>query len=264
MEICVQTRLPPVDALLVADVGNTRIRIAIWDDDGLHDTLAVSTHDPHQWPPAIERLWAKSAGSARRAVVIGSVRPAEGRAFADVAARVCGLEPLFVGDDVPLPMTVEVQQPEEVGVDRVCAAAAAYDRVHASCAVASFGTAITIDYVSGDGRFLGGAILPGLQLSCDALHERTAKLPQVQPERPTNAFGRSTREAIVNGVAYGAVGALREIVERYATELREWPELIITGGNASLIAEFADFVDAQVADLSLIGISLAYRKAAAL
>jgi type III pantothenate kinase len=147
-------------------------------------------------------------------------------------------------------------------VDRVCSAAAAYERTGSACAVASFGSAITIDCVSDDGRFLGGAILPGLDLSFQALHIGTAVLPRVLPAAPTSPFGKNTHDAIVNGVAYGAVGALREIVERFATELGHWPPLVLTGGNAPLIASLADFVDAVVPDLCLIGIALAYRRAA--
>lgn len=257
-----QTKVQPAAALLVADVGNTRIRIAISDDDGLHDTLAVPTSDPQQWPAAIEQLWRKCPPGRGRAVAIASVRPVEGRRFADLVAELCGVEPLFVGEDLPLPLPMDVENPQEVGADRVCSAAAAYERFGRACAVASFGTAITVDCVSADGRFLGGAILPGLQMSCDALHEHTARLPQITAGRPVGPFGRSTRQAILNGVAYGAVGALREIVERFATELRAWPELVVTGGNAPLIAEYADFIDAQIADLCLQGVALAYRRAA--
>jgi type III pantothenate kinase len=127
--------------------------------------------------------------------------------------------------------------------------------------VASFGTAITIDCVSADGRFMGGAILPGLDMSFEALHEGTAALPQVEVETPGGAIGRNTHDAIVNGVVYGAVGALRELVERYATELGHWPQLVITGGNAGLVRQLADFVDSVVPDLCLMGVALAYRRA---
>jgi type III pantothenate kinase len=159
-------------------------------------------------------------------------------------------------------MVLEIDNELEVGVDRVCCAAAAFERVGGPCAVASFGTAITVDCVSADGRFLGGAILPGLDLCCQALHDGTAQLPRVLPGVPKTPFGKNTHDAIVGGVTYGLMGALREIVERFATELHEWPQLVITGGNAPLIADCADFVDSVVPDLCLMGIALAHRKAA--
>jgi type III pantothenate kinase len=179
-----------------------------------------------------------------------------------VIEEICRTEALAIPEDLPLPLKVDVDQPEELGVDRVCSAAAAFERVGGPCAIASFGTATTIDCVSHDGVFMGGTILPGLQMACDALHRQTARLPRVQVAEPEGPFGRTTEQAILGGVALGAVGALREIVERMATALGRWPYLVITGGNAPLIGKLADFVDAVVPDLSLMGIALAYRKAA--
>lgn len=252
--------LPVTDALLVIDIGNTRTALAIWDGDGLHDVRQVATHEPDTWQAAFEETWSAMKGD-RRAVVIGSVCSDSAIRMQTLAEQTVDVDVLRVRDDLPLPMELEIDSPGEVGVDRVCAAAAAYERFQAACAVASFGTAITVDCVSSEGSFLGGAILPGLQSSCDALHDNTAQLPRVAARQPNHVFGRNTHDAIVNGVVFGAVGALREIVERYAVELREWPRLIITGGNAPLIAKLADYVDAVVPDLCLMGIALAYRKA---
>lgn len=109
---------------------------------------------------------------------------------------------------------------------------------------------------------MGGAILPGFQMSLDALHDHTDRLPSVQAAAPNSACGRNTPEAMLAGVVYGAAGALREIVERFATELRSWPPLVVTGGNAALIHPHANFIDAVVPDLCLRGIALAYRRAA--
>lgn len=252
--------LEAADTLLAVDVGNSRIGLAVWDDDGLHGTRHLSPEKPSAWRATLEEIWQTTVGAKSRAIVIGSVAPRPARDLADLATEVCGSKPLHLRDDLPLPLTLDIENPREVGVDRVCAAAAAYERIQGPCAVASFGTAITVDYVSSEGHFLGGAILPGLRTSCDALHDRTAKLPRVSPALPGSVFAKNTHDAIVNGVAYGAVGALREIVERFATELHQWPEVIITGGDAPLVAEIADFVDAYVPDLCLMGVALAYRK----
>jgi len=251
----------PADALLAIDIGNTRIGLGIWDSDGLHDTRRVALAKPDDWRPALADAW-KSIDSRRRAVVIGSVNPKGAMQMQELAEDVSGIAALRIRDDLPLPMPLDIENPEEVGVDRVCSAAAAYDRIGGACAIASFGTAITVDCVSPDGRFLGGAILPGFELSYQALHTGTAQLPRVGNAAPASAFGKNTRDAIVNGVAYGAVGALREIVERFAPELHEWPQLVLTGGNAPLVAELADVVASVVPDLCLMGIALAHRKAA--
>jgi len=258
----VAQKLDAVDSILVVDVGNSRIGLAVWDDDGLHDVRHVPSDSAGIWRGALEETWATTSGARRRAVAIASVAPASGRQFADLIEQVCDVEPLFVRTDIPLPMPLDIDNPRQIGVDRVCAAAAAFERLREPCAVASLGTAMTVDCVSGEGRFLGGAILPGLEISCQALHEHTARLPRVAPDKPGNIFARNTHDAIVNGVVYAAAGALREIVERFATELKAWPKLVITGGGAPLVADVVDFVDAHVPNLCLMGIALAYRKAA--
>jgi type III pantothenate kinase len=251
-----------VDALLAVDVGNSRIGMGVWTAGNLRDVRRVETHEPRGWRDALEAELGTLNGAKTRGIVIGSVAPKSARQFADLAADIWDVEPLLVRDDIPLPMPLEIDNPDEVGVDRICAAAAAHERLKSACAVASFGTAMTVDFVSSAGHFLGGTILPGLDMGCAALHAGTAGLPRVTPELPAGPLGRNTRDAIIGGVVYGAVGALREIVERFATEHNEWPTLVITGGNAPLIMQLADFVDAVVPDLCLMGVALAYRRAA--
>ena len=254
--------LQPVDTLLAIDIGNTRIGMAVWDSDGIHDIQRVAADQPETWSTALKKTWTATRQGHKRAVVIGSVAPDQTRLIIPLIEKICDEEPLRVRDDLPLPITLEIENPHEIGVDRICCAAAAYKRLERACAIASFGTATTIDCVSPGGHFLGGVILPGLEMSCKTLHEHTAQLPHVKPAIPQSPFGRNTPDAIVSGVSYAAVGALREIVERFATELGEWPHLVITGGNAPIIGKLADFVDAIVPDLCLMGIALAYRKAA--
>lgn len=253
--------IEPVDALLAVDVGNSRIGLAVWNRDGLHDTRRINAVDEDAWSDAIREMWDLTHPKDRRAIVIGSVSPRVSHAFAELAAEICDVEPVHVREHLPFPIELDVESADDVGVDRVCSAAAAYERVQGACAIASFGTAITIDCVSAEGRFLGGTILPGLQMSLDALHENTAALPQLSAAAAGPLPGKSTETAMMNGVLYGAIGALREIVEQYATEMRAWPTLIVTGGNAALMRERVDFADAWVPDLCLMGIALAYRRA---
>lgn len=252
----------PADAILAIDVGNTRIGIGLWDADGLHDVLRVPADQDANWRQSLRQTWELARGAQNRVVALGSVNGTNAARLSVLIEEVCAVEPLRVRDDLPLPMPLHIENAREVGVDRICCAAAAYERVQTGCAVASFGTATTIDCVSDEGEFLGGTILPGFDMSCDALHQCTAQLPRVQPALPENAFGKNTHDAIVGGVAYAMVGALREIVERFATDLGQWPTLIITGGNAELVHPLADFVDAVVPDLCLMGVALTYRRAA--
>jgi type III pantothenate kinase len=254
------TSVALADALLVIDIGNTRIGLGVWDGDGVHDTRRIAVAQPDEWRSVMTETWAR-VPLGRRALVLGSVNPQQTARVQTLAEEVSGLSAARVRDDLPLPLPVEVENLREVGIDRVCSAAAAYERIQDACAVASFGTAITVDCVSADGRFLGGVILPGLQMACDALHDGTAQLPRVTPRKPDSVFARNTHDAIVGGVVYGALGALREVVERFATDLGRWPQLVITGGDAPLVGELAEFADAVVPDLCLMGIALTYRRA---
>src|SRR5262249_45560659 len=154
-----------------------------------------------------------------KAAAAGSVVPKVLEEVRDCLAKHFDSPLLIVGQELHRPMSLAVEAPEKVGIDRICSAAAAYEVIRAACVIASFGTAVTIDCVNGEGVFMGGAILPGLQLQARALHEGTAALPGVAIERTGAVYGTTTEQAIRNGVLYGVVGALREITERYATEL---------------------------------------------
>jgi len=120
------------------------------------------------------------------------------------------------------------------------------------------GTAITVNFCNDLGEFVGGAIVPGISLMLDALHEKTAKLPRVEFETPTGSFGKNTTEAIRHGVFHSIRGLVKEMVENYATELGAWPELIVTGGDAAKLFEGWELVHAISPDLTLYGIALAF------
>jgi type III pantothenate kinase len=195
-----------------------------------------------------------------RRLVAGSVNPAALTVLEKMAEQRLGEPVAVVGRDIPLPIATTLPEPEKIGVDRLCCAAAAFQRLQQPCVVADFGTAVTIDCVNPDGVFIGGAILPGLTLQAAALHDRTAQLPQVEPVNPDWVFGRNTNEAIVGGIVYGLRGAMRELVESYATELAVWPTVITTGGDAELIGLQEGIVQAIVPELNLIGIALAFYK----
>jgi type III pantothenate kinase len=166
-----------------------------------------------------------------------------------------------VGENLEPPISVDLSEPTQVGTDRLCAAAAAYAKVKGACVVADIGTATTIDLVSDNGVFLGGTIVPGIKLCARALHEHTAQLPLVEEVGSGETLGKDTAAAIRNGVFAMMCGALREITERYATDIGKWPPLILTGGDARKVADACDFVDALGEDLSLDGLALAYELA---
>lgn len=257
------SRIQPADSLVVIDVGNSRIGIGVAEEGTLRNVRRFRADQPDAWRAGLREAWNSTDGARRRAIAMASVAPLHDQRVFVAAVDDLGEEPLRIRDDIPFPMPLRIDNHDEVGVDRICSAAAAWDRVREPCAIASFGTATTIDCVNAEGEFLGGTILPGLEMGLAALHDRTAQLPQVELAAPGTVFGRNTHDAIRAGIVFGAIGALREVVERFATELRTWPQLILTGGSAPLIAPLADFADAVVPDLCLMGVALSHRIAAA-
>lgn len=247
-------------SIAVVDIGNSSIALALWSDGKVshHQDLAGGRIEPAG--EALKGLAGKCDQGGLNGVVIVSVVPDVVDRLGVYVQQQMDIEPLVVGRTIPLPMEVKLPHAETVGVDRICCAAAAFERNKESCVVVDLGTAVTIDMVDSDGAFVGGAILPGLGMQTRALHQHTAVLPEVTPQRPSEVIGQDTRDAISSGVYYGTAGAIRHIVEAYAAHTGRWPPVVATGGDASLIAAECGIFDAVVPDLCLLGAGLAYRK----
>lgn len=248
-----------VPNVLACDVGNSSIHFASITGDEAGDVHVSRIGELADLGPQLAQIWEQIP--APRKLVAASVNPTGLKALEAAAQEALGQAVLVIGRDLPLPIDTDLPHPEAVGVDRLCAAVAAFDRLGVACVVADFGTAITVDCVNDEGVFLGGAIMPGLALGAAALHGNTAQLPQVQLVEPDWVYGKNTEQAIVGGLIFGARGALRELVEAYATELGHWPPVIVTGGDARLIAgdpNESALVQAIVPDLVLRGVAAAY------
>lgn len=250
-----------IPSVLACDVGNSAIHFAHVQGDDVTEVQVCRIGELSAIGPKLAALWEPL--SEPRKIVAASVNPSGLKALEAAVMEHIGQPVLAIGRDLPLPIATDLPHPESIGIDRLCAAVAAYDRLGVACVVADFGTAITIDCVSETGVFLGGAILPGLAMGADNLHTRTAQLPLVQLTNPDWVFGKDTRQAIVGGLVFGARGALKELVESYATELGHWPVVILTGGDATLVCpdlEHFGIVQAIVPDLVLRGVAMAYYK----
>jgi type III pantothenate kinase len=250
----------PNAPVVVIDIGNTSIKIGTWRQGEMSAPLSAPTADDGAFLEAYQAHVAAAPMGRPAATVIGSVVPAALERVRAAAGESQGVEPLVVGENVPLPIDVGVDDQRKVGVDRVCAAAAAFDKLQSACTVVDFGTAVTVDLVDDDGILVGGAILPGLRLQLRALHEHTAALPLVEPAIPELPYGRNTVEAMQTGVCRGLAGAVRGLVEGYATHLQRWPQVVATGGDAAVLAPHCDFLDTVVRDLALRGVGVAYSK----
>lgn len=256
-------KVPPFDPdapIIVIDIGNTSVTLATWQSDELSGALSVPTSDQTAFSEAYATQL-ESAGSGHIcATVIASVVPEALERIREFIGEQQDREPLIVGEAIPLPIDVDVADGGKIGVDRVCAAAAAFDKIERGCTIVDFGSAVTVDLIDDNGVLLGGAILPGLKMQLRALHEFTAALPVVEPGLPDLPYGRDTQGAMQTGVCRGMAGAVQAIVEGYAAHLNQWPSVIATGGDVEFMAPHCNFLDTLVANLTLHGLGVAYRK----
>ncbi|MCE5340645.1 MAG: type III pantothenate kinase [Planctomycetaceae bacterium] len=258
--------------VIAIDIGNTNITAALFLEDieaGIEKTSGEKTEE---LTAVLENFWnrvpfvkaGKDKDKKRDArIVIASVNPKWTEVVKQIAQEKLDEKALEIGlgKDIPLPMGLDVDKPEAVGVDRVMAAFAAYCVVEDSVIVADFGTAVTIDAVNDKGIFLGGVILPGFDIAADGLNRHTAQLPKIEKVKaPQKPYGRNTEEAINNGLYYSAIGAIEVVTRLYSEQLGKWPQTVVTGGNMEIIRSGCDFVDSFVDDLVVKGIVLSFKK----
>jgi type III pantothenate kinase len=253
--------------LIAIDIGNTNITIGLFLHGKEDSIQSVPGRAKTKLTNILTSAWqkipyVKAANAKKRngAIVVSSVKPVWTELVAHIARETLDEKILLIGKDIPAPIELAVEEPERVGSDRAVSAAAAYAVVENAVVIADFGTAVTIDVVDEKGRFLGGVICPGFELSARALETGTAQLPRVKVNRPKTPYGRNTREAISCGLYYAAVGTLQEVVRRYAEKLGRWPQTIITGRSAELIRKDCEFIDNFVPNLAVKGVVLAYKK----
>ncbi len=247
-----------VEQLLLFDVGNSSIHVGVWSGGAIRAVTQVRHDQESQLSEVITQHWRGMTLS--RQVMACSVVPSQLVRLKTLVSDLTGEPLLVVGNELPVPISNRVEKPETVGMDRLCCAAAAYGIEQAACVIADVGTAVTVDCVSSEGYFIGGAILPGLSLQSKILAQETAQLPVVSMEHPGSPLGQSTEHAIRAGLYYGCIGAIRQLVESYAERLGRWPALFLTGGDSELLAADMDFVDKVVPDLCLRGVVLAYQQ----
>jgi len=253
--------------IVAIDIGNTNIAVGLFLDgkeefirsiSGLLEAeLRACLADAWRQVPVLET---SVEGKRNGAIVVSSVKPAWTDLVRRIAEEDLSEKIRVIGDDIPLPMTMWVDEPRKVGTDRVIAAAAAYAVVGDVVVVADFGTAVTIDLVDENGVFQGGAICPGFDISAQALKDNTAQLPKVTVHRPSGPYGKNTADAINCGLYYSIIGAMEEIIRRYAEQIGRWPQTIITGSGAETIKDDCPFVDNYVPHLVIKGIVLAFMK----
>ncbi|MEM7755463.1 MAG: type III pantothenate kinase [Planctomycetota bacterium] len=256
------TTIPDDATLLLASVNNTRTRLGLAVGGDVVASRSLANADADSMAREASTLASDHAKPA--VILIASVNDAVagplGLSLRDVFP---GADVFRLGRDLPVPIPLAVDEPEGVGVDRQLDALAAYERAQQACVVVDVGTAITVDFVDGQGTFQGGAIAPGLSLMLDALHRKTERLPELAYEAPDpahGAFGKTTRHAMQLGVGAAVRGLVRERAEAYAEAFGAFPVIVATGGDMGVL-EGDGLIEHFVPDLTLQGMILAAKRA---
>jgi type III pantothenate kinase len=249
--------------LLVVDVGNTQTHLGTFRGEELiHDwrfaTVRESTAD--ELGAALRNLLAlRDLGFADlEASILSTTVPQLRPEWTEMAERYLGHEMLAVGPGLRTGMPIRMDNPREVGADRLVNAVAAYERVGGPCVIVDFGTAITYDCVGVAGEYIGGIIAPGVEISMEALTSRAAAIPRIDLTPPRALIGKSTVEAIRSGVIYGFAAQVDGMVGRLREELGEETEAIATGGLAQSIVPYCELIDDVDEMLTLTGLRIIY------
>ena len=252
--------------LLAIDIGNTNIVIGIFDGEKLRATWRLGT-DVHkledEYAGLFSNLWSLKGlafDDIDSAIIASSVPPLV-TVFEELCRRYLGVTPMVVGPGVRTGVRIALENPREVGADRVVNAAAAHRLYGGPLIVIDFGTATTFDCVTQDGTFLGGVIAPGIQTAAQNLHRRTAKLPVTELVPPERIIGRRTEECIRAGVLFGTAdsvdGIVRSIKQEWPRE--EIPLVVATGGLAEPVAHHCHEIEIVEPNLTLLGLHIAAR-----
>jgi type III pantothenate kinase len=254
--------------LLAIDVGNTNTVIGLLEAHVLAHRWRIASdaaRTADEFSILIRELCSQSGVEIEEVsgVVLCSVVPALTAAVAGMAESVFGVDPVAVGSELDLGISIDYTDPTEVGPDRLANAVAVHAMVEGPAIVVDFGTATTFDVVDSDGTYLGGAIAPGVMTSAENLFRRAALLYRVALEPPERVIGRSTEDSLRSGIVYGAAGQVDEIVRRIIAEWGQAPRVVATGGLAEKIALFSRAIDVVEPDLTLYGLSLVHARVTA-
>jgi type III pantothenate kinase len=258
--------------LLALDIGNTNIVVGVFSEDRLLRSWRLSTQRQRtadEMGMGMLQLFQHGQLSLRDidGVVLASVVPTLTRPAVEMATRYFDRDALVVDGSTDTGMPLRVDEPGQVGADRIVNGVAAHDRYGRTAAgspreliVVDFGTATTFDVISARGEYMGGVICPGVNISADALFERAARLPRVDVRKPSAVIGRTTVAQMRSGLFWGYVGLVDGIVGRMRRELGDDTVCIATGGLAEMIAPDTPAIDTVDRDLTLHGLRLIWAR----
>ncbi len=251
--------------LLAIDVGNTQTVIGAYKGTGLVGHWRTST-DANKTGDELALylqgflLLKGLSFSSFDGVIISSVVPSATMALEAMTGDYWDFNPLIIGHNIEVGIAVLIDNPVEVGPDRLVNSVAAFERYGGPCVVVDFGTATTFDAVSERGEYLGGAIAPGIEISSQALFKAAARLPRVEIHRPQGVIGRNTIWSMQSGIVFGFAGQVDRIVELMVDELGGETKVVATGGLAEVVVGECRTVQFHDPLLTLHGLRLIYER----
>ena len=251
--------------LFAIDIGNTHVALGLFGGPKLlhHWRLGTNTHHTSDEVAAVMRSLFELAGVSRDEMsdaIISCVVPPLLPIFERTCTKLIGRQPLVIGPGLRSGMPIRVDNPREVGADRIANSVAAYELLGGPAIAIDFGTATSFDCVSANGEFIGGVIFPGVLLSLDALVSGASKLSSVEIVRPPTVIGRNTTHNLQSGMLYGYAGMVDTIVARIRRELGADADVVATGGLAGLIASEAESIRRIEPFLTLEGLRYIYER----
>jgi type III pantothenate kinase len=248
-------------SLLVVDLGNTNIVLGVYRGDELVNSWRLATareRTADEYGILARQLVGDTLHASLEGAIVASVVPPLNGAMTFMISKYFGVEPLFVEPGIRTGIAIKVDNPLEVGADRIVNCAAAHHQWGGPTVIVDFGTATTFDVVSANAEFIGGVIAPGLNVSAEALFARAARLPRVDVRRPDRVIGTNTVVNMQSGIYFGYLGLVDGILARIRKEVPDVKRVIATGGLAPLFAEESEHIDEVDAELTMKGLKIIY------
>jgi len=252
--------------LLTIDVGNTQTVLGIFDGQALTHHWRISTNDERTSDELallvadLLRLRGIEFHPEQLGIAVSSVVPRITASLRQMADEWFGVKAVVLEPGTRMGMPILYDNPKEVGADRIANAVGAYDLYGGPAIVVDFGTATTLDAISAKGEYLGGAIIPGIEISLDALFARAAALRRIELVEPRNVIGKNTVESMQSGAIYGFTAQVDGLATRMKKELGGTSAVIATGGLAGLIAPLSSTIQYHEPWLTLVGLRIVWER----
>lgn len=252
--------------ILIMDVGNTNIKMALFEGQDMNQYWRVSTNRMYtsdEYGMILHGLFSHAGleMSCVKGIIMSSVVPTINFTLEHMCRDYFGIDPMLLAPGVKTGINLKYENPRELGADRIANAVAAQAEYGGPCIFIDFGTATTFGAIDASGAFAGGCICPGLKLTSEALVSGTAKLPRFELVKPDHVIGRTTITNLQAGAIYGYIGQIEYLVRKFKEELHAPDALVVaTGGMALLVAEEKGIIDKLDGFLTLKGLRLIYER----